>query len=98
MTSTQKLREELVAIEAETAKSLKAVNEKILALDAQIKKSRAEELLQAGVEIKETLKKYNITIQEALSIESPVHTKQAKPSSKGNNYLAEIRDYYNNNP
>jgi fructose-specific phosphotransferase system component IIB len=98
VTSTQKLREELVAIEAETAKSLKAANEKILALDAQIKKSRAEELLQAGVEIRETLKKYNITIQDALSIEAPTPTKQATPSSKGNSYLAEIRDYYNNNP
>jgi len=93
MTSAQKLREELAAVEAETAKSVKAAKDKMLALDSQIRKQRAQELLQAGVEIQETLAKYNITIQEALSTDAP-----AKQEVLGNSYLAEIRDYYKNNP
>ena len=91
MTSAQKLQAELAAVEAETAKSIKAAKDKMLALDLQIRKARAQELLQAGVEIQETLTKYNITIQEALSTEPPA------PAS-GNGNLAKIRDYYKNNP
>lgn len=95
MTSAQKLREELAAVEADTAKSVKAAKDKMLALDSQIRKQRAQELLQAGVEIQETLTKYNITIQEALSTYAPAPAKQ---EVLGNSYLAEIRDYYKNNP
>lgn len=91
MTSTQMLREELAAVEAETAKSVKAAKDKMLALDLQIRKERAQELLQAGIEIQETLTKYNITIQEALSTDTPA-------PAAGNGNLAKIRDYYKNNP
>ena len=97
MTSAQTLRQELAAVEAETAKSVKAAKEKMLALEAQIKKEREQELLQAADELQAALKKYNITIQEALSIEQPAPSKK-KASAKKSNYLSEVREYYNNNP
>jgi DNA-binding protein H-NS len=97
MTSAQTLRQQLADVEAETAKSVKAAKEKMLALEAQIKKEREQELLQAAEEIQAALKKYNITIQEALSIEQPAPIEKVS-TVKGSGSLAEVREYYNNNP
>jgi hypothetical protein len=101
MNSLQLLREQKAALEEEIARTIKAANEKKLALEAQIEKQRIQEILQGRAEIQKILAKYNLTMEEAISTAPPVVGKQGKDGSggvpvKGSSYLSEIRTYYKN--
>ncbi len=97
MTSLQLLREQKAALEDEIARAIKAANEKKLALEAEIEKQRVQEILLGRAEIQKILKKYNLTMEEALSTAMPVVAKgTAGVPVKGTSYLSEIRTYYNN--
>ena len=95
MTSTQTLKEQLAAIEAETIVAVKAANEKMLALDTQIEKQRIQEILQGRAEVQAVMKKYNITKEDVLSTAPPVIAKEGVPT-KTTSYLSEIRAHFNN--
>ena len=95
MTSTQTLKEQLAAIEAETAAAVKAANEKMLALDALIEKQRVQEILQGRAEVQAAMKKYNITKDDVLSTAPPVIAKEGVPA-RTTSYLGEIRAHFNN--
>ena len=94
MTSTHTLKEQLAAIEAETAAAVKAAKEKMLALDAQIEKQRIQEILQGRIEVQAVMKKYNITKEDVLSTAQPVIAKEGVPT-KTTSYLGEIRAHFN---
>ena len=94
MTSTHTLKEQLAAIEAETAAAVKAAKEKMLALDAQIEKQRIQEILQGRIEVQTVMKKYNITKEDVLSTAQPVIAKEGVPT-KTTSYLGEIRAHFN---
>lgn len=101
MSSLQLLRDQKAALEEEIARAIKAANEKKMALEAQIEKERIQEILLGRAEFQKVLKKYNLTIEEALSTTAPVVTKDASSGTggvpvKGTSYLSEIRTYYNN--
>ena len=95
MTSTQTLKEQLAAIEAETIAAVKAANEKMLALDTQIEKQRIQEILEGRAEVQAVMKKYNITKEDILSTATPVIVKEGVPT-KTTSYLGEIRAHFNN--
>ena len=94
MTSTHTLKEQLAAIEAETAAAVKAAKEKMLALDAQIEEQRIQEILQGRIEVQAVMKKYNITKEDVLSTAQPVIAKEGVPT-KSTSYLGEIRAHFN---
>ena len=94
MTSTHTLKEQLAAIEAETAAAVKAAKEKMLALDAQIEEQRIQEILQGRIEVQAVMKKYNITKEDVLSTAQPVIAKEGVPT-KTTSYLGEIRAHFN---
>lgn len=94
MTSTHTLKEQLAAIEAETAAAVKTAKEKMLALDAQIEEQRIQEILQGRIEVQAVMKKYNITKEDVLSTAQPVIAKEGVPT-KTTSYLGEIRAHFN---
>lgn len=101
MSSLQLLRDQKAALEEEIARAIKAANEKKMALEAQIEKERIQEILLGRAEIQKVLKKYNLSIEEALSTTAPVVAKGGSSGTggvpvKGTSYLSEIRTYYNN--
>jgi hypothetical protein len=95
MTSAQTLKEQLATLEVETAKSIKAANDKMLALDSQIEKQRIQEILQGRTEVQAAMKKYNITKEDIVSTATPVIVKEGVPT-KTTSYLGEIRAHFNN--
>jgi hypothetical protein len=95
MISAQTLKEQLATLEVETAKSIKAANDKMLALDSQIEKQRIQEILQGRTEVQAAMKKYNITKEDIVSTATPVIVKEGVPT-KTTSYLGEIRAHFNN--
>jgi len=95
MNSAPTLKEQLAALEAETANAIKAANEKMLALDAQIEKKRVQEILEGRAQVQAIMKKYNITKEDVLSTAPPVIVKEGVPT-KTTSYLGEIRAHFNN--
>jgi DNA-binding protein H-NS len=94
MNSAQTLKEQLAALESETANAIKAAKEKMLALDAQIEKQRIQEILQGRTEVQAVMKKYNLTENDILSTAPPVIAKEGVPT-KSTSYLGEIRAHFN---
>jgi DNA-binding protein H-NS len=95
MNSAPTLKEQLAALEYETANAIKAANEKMLALDVQIEKQRIQEILEGRAQVQEIMKKYNITKEDILSTAPPVIAKEGVPT-KTTSYLGEIRAHFNN--
>ncbi len=98
MSSVQVLIDQKAALEAEIARTIKAAEERKKALEVQIAKQRAEEVMQGRAEIKRLMEKYNLSAEEAVGIAAAVQNKPGglKNSSarKRPGYLAEIRQYY----
>jgi hypothetical protein len=94
MNSAQTLKEQLAALESDTANAIKAAKEKMLALDAQIEKQRIQEILQGRTEVQAVMKKYNLTENDVLSTAPPVIAKEGVPT-KSTSYLGEIRAHFN---
>ncbi len=92
MPSLQVLIDQKAALEDEVAKTLKAAQEKKRALEIQIQKERAEEIVRGRAEIERLMQKYSLSVADVFGSGTLLKSAQAKDKP---GYLSEIREYYN---